>query len=630
MLKLIFAIAIIFSVCPAYAQLLKNIGRDIKNSAEHKVRSKVNEKVNQAIDSVTTKPKKESKPASTSPKQTATINSTTKKSSSSEETNNEDEMSIGEGFIKLFVSANEVFRHGMVLITGNSVKYGTLDHVDIEIKGPEPDDMQLKLFADGSFTGNWEPDQSGEYTITAKSSDGKSFQSAKVTVIDIEMTDWEEADNETDEAAEKLRKEVERAKAHIGAKDKAELEKRMDEVEEKVKIVKDLYSNLSAGMKGLGALLKQGHSLSPALAKDLSELNNVITEQRRQMEKMNDAAKHEPYDNTICEYLVMINEACAAFSTFTNFWSKSVTTIIKNVVMDKVIPKGVEVVNAKKGPLPGDYDVIAKQPAKLFAAAKFDSEALFGKMGMAGFTGDLVQFASDMLMKKYCGIFKGELKHDYTITYRNNAGAIWWKYNYQTTAAVTFRYPKSSSGKLIKMKGNIEGNVTKFGFFQDIERMEGFQEQMKGRAKLIPVKIYHPVAVPFATSQYDELGFGSVAKGLATPAYFNIPLDADYDTDAETIKLFLNNALIDFTPMVKYVYGYIAIAAGIPLVTRVDFPVNKAKLTLDAVVRENNELKVTKDSKNKLVVKGGGTRQIGNATSPIEHTINYSLTAKND
>ena len=348
------------------------------------------------------------------------------------------------------------------------------------------------------------------------------------------------------------------------------------------------------------------------------------------MKEINAYVKHQPYDNTICEYLVVLNEACAAFSTFTNIWSKSLLTVLKNITLDKGIPKAVEVANNKAGVIPPDYDAQFKQPAKLFAAAKFDVESLTSKSGAAGFTGDIIQFASDFLMKKYCGVFKGELKHDYAITYRNKLGTTWWKYSYQTKAAVTLRYPKASSGKIIKMKGNIEGNAVKFDFYQDVEQMDDFAEQMKSRAKPIPYELYHPIAVPFATSQKDELGFGAIARAVATPAYFNIPIDAEYDTDEETIKLYLNDALIDFGLMVKYVYGYVAIAAGIPLITKVDFPVNRAKLTLNAVVSKNNELKVTKDSKNNLTISGNGTRHIGEATSQIEHMIDYSLTAKND
>jgi hypothetical protein len=89
--------------------------------------------------------------------------------------------------------------------------------------------------------------------------------------------------------------------------------------------------------------------------------------------------------------------------------------------------------------------------------------------------------------------------------------------------------------------------------------------------------------------------------------------------------------LIDFTPLVKYTYVFLKVSlSGIPLFTRIDFPINKARLTLNAVVSRNNQLTVTKDAKNNLLVRGNGERHIGSASDPIEHKISYTLTAKND
>ena len=619
----------------SYSQLLKKIAKDVKNEAEWKVRSRASQKVDQALDSLLTQPKKEPEkknlPAGAPEQQDqqTTQQKRGKQQSAAANTSSKasnDEMKIGDGYITLFLSADEVWTNGTIVIHGSSLKYSDRDKVKISIAGPDTDEEKvLSLYENNTFTGDFQPERAGDYVITALSPDGKAKETKKLKVLEMELIDYEEPKKETEEALDKLKKEADRVGQSIGTKDKAELDKKIDEVEEKAALVKDMYQHLNGAMKQYGALAKKGLPISPEIHKNLSQLNDIISEQTNKMQQINESVKHEPYDNTTCEYLVMLNEACAAFSTFTNIWSKSIMTILKNIMLDKWLPKGVEVANNKAGAIPPDYDAQFKQPAKLIASAKFDVESLTSKMGAASFTGDIVQFASDMLMKKYCGVFKGELKHDYTITYRNKLGTSWWNYTYQTEAAITFRYPKTGSGKIIKMKGNIEGNATKFTFYQDIEQMEGFQEQMKGRAKLIPIQIHKPVSIPFASSQKDELGFGAVARGLATPAYFNIPVDAEYDTDAGTIKLFLNDPLIDFGLMVKYIYGYVAIAAGIPLVTRVEFPVNKAKLTLNAVVSQNNELHVTKDGTS---VSGKGSRHIGNNTSEIEHQINYTLTAK--
>jgi len=154
---------------------------------------------------------------------------------------------------------------------------------------------------------------------------------------------------------------------------------------------------------------------------------------------------------------------------------------------------------------------------------------------------------------------------------------------------------------------------------------------MKTHRTMNHIPVYGPKSVPFSTAKADAVGFGSIFRGVATPASFNIPVDAEYDTDAGTIRLTLNEALIDFTPLVKYTYVFLKVSlSGIPLFTRIDFPINKARLTLNAVVSRNNQLKVTKDARNNLLVKGSGGRHIGSSSESIEHKISYILTAKNE
>lgn len=633
MKHILFSCLLIISCIACHSQILKKVLNDAKNQAEWKVRSKTIQKTDQAIDSLLSPSQKSDKKSSekNTPSGTGATDQTASSKSSSGESS--DEMTMGEGFVQFSLSADEVFKGGTVVVNGTSVKYGELKQVTMEVKGGgDTETEKLSLFGNGSFSTAWQSEKSGLFTITIISSDGKERKSKQVKVVEMELIDWcNENIDETERALDKLKKEGARVKQSIGSSDRQELDKEIKEVEEKAAAAIKLFNSLNVAIRELAKQTKRGLVMPPELVDNLSQLNDKLSAHEQEMERINKAADHEPYDNTICEYLVMLNEACAAFSTFTNVWSKSVATILKNVVLDKAVPKAVETANNKAGGNPGDLGAADKAAGKIFATAKADAEGLFGKISAASFAGDITQFATDVLMKKYCGVFKGELSHTYTIIYRNSAGRIWWQYSYTTNSAVTFRYPKSSNGSIIKMKGNIEGNATSFRFTEDIEWEDEFNAKMKSRAKLIHVPLYQPPSVPFSSAQNDGLGFGAIARGVATPAYFNIPVDADFNTDDNTIQLFLNEPLIDFTSMVKYTYGYVAfVAGGIPLVTRVDFPINKAKLTLNAVVSQNNQLTVTKDAKNNLFVKGGGDRHIGSETGPIEHKIIYSLTAKND
>jgi hypothetical protein len=633
-MKTLFSICLIIIVSTAcHSQILKRITQDVKNEAEWKLRAKTRQKTSEAIDSILSpkkKPEKKQDDKKTNSQNTDIARQDATLSSKQSEV---EEMSMGEGFIDLSLSATEVFRGGTVIMTGTSIKYGTLSEVKVTITGEGiREEQKLKLYDNGSFAAGWNATKAGEFTITVKSSDGKDQKSAKVKVYAIDVMDdlWVKDNTElTNKCYDKLNQEADRVKQGIGAKDKTELEQKMVELKKKVDATLKLFNDLETAADKLATVAGK-EPLPSVLSDNLSELNDQLFKQKAEMQQMYDAANHQPYDNTICEYLVMLNEALAAFSTITNIWAKSITAALKNIALDKAVPKQVEMVNEYKVKAGPTTEFLAKEGSKIFATALDDAKALESVAAKAGIAGDVAQFVTEILLKTYCGIFKGQVTNEYTITYRNKDNVVWWQYSYTTKAAVTFRYPKSTAGSIIKMKGNIEGNATSFKFRQDVEQMDEFKEQMKNRAQLIPIELHAPLGVPFATSQADVLGFGAITRSLITPSYFNIPVDADYNTDEGKIKLFINEPIIDFTPAVQYLYAFISFPMGIPVATRVNFPINKAKLTLNAVVSKNNELTVTKDGNNNLIVKGSGNRLIGSETAEIEHKISYSLDAKNN
>jgi hypothetical protein len=112
-----------------------------------------------------------------------------------------------------------------------------------------------------------------------------------------------------------------------------------------------------------------------------------------------------------------------------------------------------------------------------------------------------------------------------------------------------------------------------------------------------------------------------------TPACFNIPVDVDYDVDGKTMKFQTNGALVDFTPMVKYVYLYWGIAAGIPLTTIVDLPINNVEHTLGKAISMYSTFPVVKDEKNNISVKADADAKVGTG-GEHEHDIKFSFSAK--
>jgi hypothetical protein len=635
-----------------HAQIFKKLGNRVKEEVEWRAQRKAGQKIDQGLDSLLAVPgkiikKKGSKKepaASTGQEPQAEGNdgkqnnkAGTKASSLKTSPAEEQQLSTKDGHITLKLSANKIFTGGSIAISGESVKYKNFTQVQVKVTGPAPADTRnITLTADGKYQTPWvASNKTGEYTVTVMSSDKKASQSATFTVEELELVfddEWPE-DNikETQKALDRLEEVADKVKGNISPKNKAELEVKMGELKKQVDGVLLLFKDLSKANKEMGLLVRKGKALPPNLAGNLSALNDDLADQAAQMKKINEMADHEPPDNSICEYLVMLNEACAAFSTFTNVWAKTMSSRIQNIILDKAVPKAASEAQGAVGiSAPADFPV--KEATKIYATAKFDAKSLTETLGKAGIAGDILQFATEVLLKIYCEVFTGHFTHGYTIDFRNGKGETWWNYGVSMEAALTLRYPKKNiSGTVIKMKGNLEGNATNFTFFEDIAKEDEFQEGSQGKLEVVPIKSFTPLAVSVATSERDILGFGAIARGLATPAYFNIVIDAEYDVDANTIKIFVDDALVDFMPWVANQFVFVLYGGDlIPWIKKMTFPIHKARLTINGVLKDQNEFPVKKDAKGNLSFEGKGSRHIGDATTVRETELKFTLSGKKE
>ncbi len=655
-MKTCIVILSLFLFCfDSNAQVLKKLGEKIKRDSEWRIRSKADQQVGRGIDSIVAIPKKvkdkkKAKKEEARKTETQSAAGKTENGSSgplqtdnrstqsklSEPGNDENDMEPRDGYAMLTLSANTVFTGGSITISGESIKYKNYKEVEITVTGPSVKDAKsIPLNADGKFATVWFAlGKAGEYKVTLKGSDKKATVSEAFTVYEIDGLDnlCDENINLITKAFDHLKETAEQVKSSLGSKDKAELDKKLEEVKEKVDLLLKLLKDLNVAGKDISKLAKSGKNLSPNLADNLSVLNNKLKEQREKMEQVEEYRNHKPADNTVCEYLVLMNEACAAFSVYSNIECFAFKGIIKNIILDKGVPLATGTINARAKGLSSPNDFLLKEPAKIFSTAALDAESLSSKLGTAGFCGDIVQFATDMLMNKYCGVFKGKLKHDYTIEFRNKSGQNWWTYGVEMKAVLALRYPKDKGGgNIIRMKGNLEGNATKFSFFEDLEKNDEFQEGSKGKIEVVPIKAYIPFSVSVATSEIDVMGFGAIARGLATPAYFNIPVDAEYDVNENKIKLFLNAPIIDFSPAIRNQLVFLLIGGDLlPYVKRMSFPINKVFRTLGSVVRDNHEFPVVKDAKGILSFDGKANKHIGDRSSVIETDLNFTISAKKD
>jgi hypothetical protein len=295
----------------------------------------------------------------------------------------------------------------------------------------------------------------------------------------------------------------------------------------------------------------------------------------------------------------------------------ALAAIPKNVALDKGVPKTVEIGNKNAKDILGNNEFWAKESAKITATAVFDAESLVTKLGAAGMMGDLLQYAGDYLMKKYCVTYSGPLKYHYENIYRHE-GDNWWKYTYDCGAKINLRYPKNQTGGIIKMKGTIEGNATAFTFGFDVKHL------LPKNVVIYAQRNITPAILPAVTSENDPLGFGAVARAIVTPAYFYLTIDAEYNTQTETVTLFYNQALEDFSPMVSNKGLIMVLAAGIPIIKVIDFPIIKMGKTFGGALKRNPDFKM-----NPKGFLGEGKMSIGPG-SASEHKATFTMNVKKD
>lgn len=629
---LLFLALIIFH--NSEAQLIKDLKREVKADTEWKIRRAARNKVNEGIDSLSKLPKKakDKKEEKKNSKQEDAVAGTT---TSTKDIPEPDDVNGSEGYVTLDLSTPVISKGLTITISGESIRHDKWKTVKVDIKGPGgTETVNAALTDSGKYNIKWDQLlEEGDYLITATSSDGK----AKVTKR-LWVQDWYQPQDETKDLMDrtittyqKLKQRTEDVLPMLGAKDATALKGKLADVKGKLDALHKLLTSLSQAKKEVGDLMKKGRMPTSFIRNNLSQMNEMIASKAEEVKQINEMTNHEASNLTVCEYLAMLSEACAAFSTITNVWAKSLGAIIQNIVIDKVIPKTVEISNSASGkPLGDEMEWTAKEGAKIYASAKYDAEGLYSKLGKAGIAGDFIQFLSESLIKRYCGVFKGKVVHTYRHISRNKMGNTWWMYETKVEGSLVLRYPINQSGGVIKMKGTIEGNATQFTFYADPDENPGYKAGTGGKIQTMIIRNYTPVSLPLSTSLADELGFGVFARAALTPAYFNIVVDAEYNTQTEEVKLFLATPLLDFTDAVTNRQFFIQWSAGLPKLRIMDYPISKVKLTMNAALKEDNAFDVKKDAKQTPYFSEKVSRHIGDASNAREHFLDFNISAKKE
>lgn len=226
-----------------------------------------------------------------------------------------------------------------------------------------------------------------------------------------------------------------------------------------------------------------------------------------------------------------------------NFASGGILAIGKSIFIDKVWPKYYESKALKS--FTANDNFVFTQAGKAGISAIDGLKELTTKSFGAGMAGDLVQFVSLELMKKYCTEYKGPISGDYELEFKNS-GKMYMKYKLTYEGKMSLyclkqnleNAQKAGSGKIPKFSGYIEGNVTKMEFTDDVWAVEDKSDWDEIKNQRIPAPV-----IPANISEKDP-GFGAVARA-ASPGSFYFPLQAQLVQGKMIIKLM--PTLSDFT-----------------------------------------------------------------------------------
>lgn len=504
-----------------------------------------------------------------------------------------------------------------VELSGSSIKYESFNKVKISITGPKSYklDTLLPMENNGKFMGRWQaPFVDGDYKMIVQSSDKKKTATKTIKIEPIFSIANMATDNIT--SAKKvitiMEEKVGSCKKLITAKDGDALDKKFNDFKAEMNKMVVLYQHINEANEVVANKVKNGGTLPQNLSDNLGQLNNTLNEVKQQETRAAEIANHKATDVTICEILNIIKECTLLYSTITNFAAKSIKGVVVNVAIDKGVPyatgkamdfgasiadKNASLSDAKKF-VPGELN-------KIYALAKTDLDGLKSMGGKMGVAGDLIGFIADVLLEIYCGTFEGSVKQTYNFRHFNGSGEDWWIYDGILEGRITLRYPKASNtGNIIKMKGTIEGNATSFKFGADPKKAikDEVSLDVYNHTKLIPIQDLKPPTVPFNVTEADKeyTGFGAVAR-TGIPASFLMSVDAEYNQETKEVKLFINNPINDFTPLIKcrQVYAFVKYQLAVELNYQ-DYPIAPAFKTFKKNLEDKNTFQVLKNEKNKL------------------------------
>ncbi|MBP6478876.1 MAG: hypothetical protein KA290_14270, partial [Chitinophagaceae bacterium] len=418
--------------------------------------------------------------------------------------------------------------------------------VIIEIIKPKGGTDNLTTRADkktGEYALKYTPTEMGKYKVIAYASDKKQTATAEFTVtaeLDAADDEVEKLDKAVDKAMIKIEEAIQAAIAtDISAPDKEQTKKELQKVKAKISEFKEAGKQIKNALVDAFLLAKKYPELNKTLAAPLGKLSSIAQEKSKELEQVEKTlGANKEKEPNICNTAYVIKESCALLSTVMNVVSKSIITIVDNIMIDKGWPKALESLAPKK--IEDNDKFLLTQSGKAFLSAKGSLQNLGNVSFGIGIAGDLTQHIMEQLFKKYCAEYKGPLTGDYTLEFKNN-GKMYMRYKITYSAKISIYCKKTAlNGSSPKLSGYIDGNVTKMEFTDDVWAVED-----KSSWDVIKY-LRMPAIVPSFNLGEKDPGFGVVARSIV-PGSFYFPLEAQMVDGKMVIKLMPAHRELDQT-----------------------------------------------------------------------------------
>jgi hypothetical protein len=505
--------------------------------------------------------------------------------------------------ITVMVNTSVNLNNGAVEISGTSASMDNdPGQVIIEIVTPAGNTDKLSTRADkqtSKYLVKYTPKALGKYTVTAFASD--KVQSANTTftvAASIAITETFTAfDKAKTTALKAVETGVTAAAASVAPADEvAKAKQKLNKLKQSISQFDKNWADLKTSINTLQQLAKKHPEINEVAAPDLGKLCSQLNQSSdilKQVQK--DLATSKSSGGDECNTLYKVSESCAAFSTGMNLVSGGILAISESIFIDKVWPKIAQKIAPKV--FDANDNFVFKQAGKAALTARKGIAELKTNSFGAGVMGDLTQYVSDNLFKKYCTEYKGPVKGNYTVEFKNKGKTYMrYKLTYEGKISVYARKDKLKSASIPQLSGYLEGNITNVDFTDDVWAVEKKSDWDEIKYQRVPAP-----AFPFNTSENDtSFGFGAAARA-ALPGAFYFPLEAKMVQEKMVIKLM--PALSDLTD--EYANSTIVVARAKQKPHNISgavfkYPISNAQFILTRTMRmPENSPTVTLDIKTK-------------------------------